>query len=239
MIEAHLKKLRVRDDISTDEEQAIRSMFTEVREFPADRVIIRRGQQLKESLLLLDGWIARTKDLREGGRQISELQFAGDFTDLHGFTLKRLDHNLATLTPCRIGVAPHERIKDLLAKHPHLARVYWTMTNIDAAIHREWTVSLGRRSAMSRMAHLFCEIFERIRIVGLNEGHAYDFPLTQQELGECLGLTSVHINRTLQALRKTGMVELENRRLVIHDMAGLKHLGEFDPDYLYLEKQPR
>ena len=239
MIEAHLQKLRVRDDISTDEEQAIRSMITEVREYPADRVIVRRGQQLKESLLLLDGWIARTKDLREGGRQISELQFAGDFTDLHAFTLKRLDHNLATLTPCLIAVAPHERIKALLEKFPHLARVYWTMTNIDAAIHREWTVSLGRRSALSRMAHLFCEIFERLQIIGQNDGQAYDFPLTQQELGECLGLTSVHINRTLQALRKTGLVELENRRLVIRDMAALKHLGEFDPDYLYLENQPR
>ena len=239
MIETHLKKLRVRDDISALEEQAIQAMFSEVREFPADRVIIRRGQELKESLLLLDGWIARTKDLREGGRQISELQFSGDFTDLHAFTLKRLDHNLATLTPARIAVAPHERIRALLEEFPHLARVYWLMTNIDAAIHREWTVSLGRRSAMSRMAHLFCEIFERIKIVGLNDGNAYYFPLTQQELGECLGLTSVHINRTLQALRKTGLVELENRRLVIHDMRGLQHLGEFDPDYLYLEKKPR
>lgn len=239
MIEAHLKKLRVRDTISADEEQAIREMFAEVREHPADRVIIRRGQELNESLLLLEGWIARTKDLREGGRQISELQFSGDFTDLHAFTLKRLDHNLATLTRCRIAVAPHARIKALLENFPHLARVYWTMTNIDAAIHREWTVSLGRRSAMSRMAHLFCEIFERLQIVGLNDGHSYDIPLTQQELGECLGLTSVHINRTLQALRKTGLVELENRRLVIHDMAGLKHLGEFDPDYLYLEKKAR
>jgi CRP-like cAMP-binding protein len=94
------------------------------------------------------------------------------------------------------------------------------MTNIDAAIHREWTVSLGRRSAMSRMAHLFCEIFERIQVVGLNDGNAYDIPLTQQELGECLGLTSVHINRTLQSLRKTGLVELENRRLVIHEHGG-------------------
>ena len=239
MIEAHLKKLRVRDDISAEEEAAIREMFSEVREFPADRVIIRRGQDLRESLLLISGWIARTKDLREGGRQISELQFAGDFTDLHAFTLKRLDHNLATLTPCRIAVAPHERIRTLLEKFPHLARVYWLMTNIDAAIHREWTVSLGRRSAMSRMAHLFCEIFERIQVDGLNDGNAYDIPLTQQELGDCLGLTSVHINRTLQSLRKTGLVELENRRLVIHDMAGLRHLGEFNPDYLYLEKKPR
>lgn len=239
MIEAHLKKLRVRDDISADEEQAIRAMISEVRDVPADRKIIRRGQELQESLLLLDGWIARTKDLREGGRQISELQFSGDFTDMHGFTLKRLDHNLVTLTLCRIAVAPHERMKAVMERFPHLVRVYWTMTNIDAAIHREWTVSLGRRSALSRMAHLFCEIFERLKVAGLNDGNAYDFPLTQQELGECLGLTSVHINRTLQALRRTGLVKLENRRLNILDMSGLKNLGEFDADYLYLEKSPR
>ncbi len=158
------------------------------------------GQDLKESLLLLDGWVARTKDLRDGGRQISELAFAGDFTDLHAFTLKRLDHNIATITPCRVAVAPHERIRETLGSHPHLARVYWLMTNIDAAIHREWTVSLGRRSAQSRMAHLFCETLERLKVVGLADDDSYDFPLTQQEFGECLGLTSVHVNRTLQSL---------------------------------------
>ena len=149
MIDAHLKKLRLRDDISAEEERAIREMISEVRDFPADRVVIRRGQELRESLLLIDGWVARTKDLRDGGRQISELQFAGDFTDMHGFTLKRLDHNIATLTPSRFGIAPHDRFRAILDRFPHLARVYWTMTNIDAAIHREWTVSLGRRSAMS------------------------------------------------------------------------------------------
>ena len=239
MIEAHLKKLRVRDDVSPEEEAAIRAAIGDVREFPADKVVIRRGQELFDSLLLLDGWIARTKDLADGQRQIGELQFSGDFTDMHGFTLKRLDHNIATLTPCRIAIVPHDNVRALIDRFPHLGRLYWTMTNIDAAIHREWTVSLGRRSAASRMAHLFCEILERLRVVGLNDGDSYDFPLTQQELGECLGLTAVHVNRTLQQLRARKLIEVENRRVNVPDLDALKALAEFNPDYLYLEKRPR
>ena len=239
MIEAHLKKLRVRDDISAEEEAAIRSMVGEVRDYNADQVIIRCGDELRESVLLLDGWIARTKDLSDGGRQISELQFAGDFTDIHGFTLKRLDHNIATITPCRVALVPHDRLRSTLERFPHLMRVYWLMTNIDAAIHREWTVSLGRRSALSRMAHLFCEIRERLDIVGLAPNDSYEFPLTQQELGECLGLTAVHVNRTLQELRRRGLIEVENRRARILDLPRLKSEGDFDPYYLYLENRPR
>ena len=239
MIDAHLKKLRVRDDISAEEEQAIREMIVDMRDVPADRVVIRRGQELNESIMLIDGWTARTKDLRDGGRQISELNFSGDFVDMHAFTLKRLDHNIATLTPSRFAIAPHDRLKAVLERFPHLARMYWLMTNIDAAIHREWTVSLGRRSAISRMAHLFCEIFERLRIVGMTDGLSYDFPLTQQELGECLGLTSVHINRTLQSLRKLDLITVEGRRVDILDLPGLQSLADFNPDYLYLEKKPR
>ena len=239
MIEAHLAKLRVRDDISAEEEAAIRGLVVEVREYRADQTVVRRNQDLKESLLLLEGWMARTKDLSDGGRQISELQFAGDFTDLHGFTLKRLDHNVVTITHCRLGVVPHERIQALTERFPHLSRVYWLMTNIDAAIHREWTVSLGRRSSLSRMAHLFCETLERLKIVGLNDGDSYEFPLTQQELSECLGLTAVHVNRTLQELRKRELIQVENRRATILDLPQLKAVGEFDPYYLYLEKRPR
>jgi CRP-like cAMP-binding protein len=239
MIDTHLKKLRVRDDISAEEEAAIRGLVAEVREFGADQTVVRRNQDLKESLLLLDGWMARTKDLSDGGRQISELQFSGDFTDMHAFTLKRLDHNVVTITACRVGVVPHERIYALIERFPHLGRIYWLMTNIDASIHREWTVSLGRRSALSRMAHLFCEILERLKITGLNDGDSYDFPLTQQELSECLGLTAVHVNRTLQQLRKRELIKVENRRAKILDLGRLKCAGEFDPYYLYLEKRPR
>lgn len=239
MIEAHLKKLRIRDEVSAQEEAAMRAATTEVRTYRADKTIIRRGQELSESMLLIDGWVARTKDLSDGQRQISELSFAGDFVDLHGFTLKRLDHHLVAITECRMAIFPHDRVRALIDRFPHLGRLYWMMTNIDAAIHREWTLSLGRRSSRSRMAHLFCEIRERLDVVGLVQDDSFDFPLTQQELGECLGLTPVHVNRTIQALRKAGLIRVENRRATILDVPGLKTLAEFDPDYLYLDRRPR
>jgi CRP-like cAMP-binding protein len=239
MIEAHLRKLRVRDDISAQEEAAIRAAVADVREYGADKTVVRRGQELEESLLLIDGWIARTKDLADGQRQISELSFAGDFTDLHGFTLKRLDHDLVTITPSRIAVFPHDRIREVIGRFPHLGRIWWMTTNMDAAIHREWMMFLGRKSALARMAHLFCEIRERLNVVGLTTGDSFEFPLTQQELSECIGLTQVHVNRTLQELRRRGLIEVEGRRATILDLESLQTVAEFNPDYLYLERRPR
>lgn len=239
MIEAHLRKLRRRDDISDEEEAAIRGAVADVREYRADTTIIRRGDVLNESTLLVDGWLARTKDLADGQRQVSELHVAGDFADLHSFTLKRLDHNVIALTPCRIALVPHDRLLDMTHRFPHLTRVYWFSTNLDAAMYREWTVSLGRRSALARMAHLFCELLVRLEIVGLTDANSYDFPLTQQELSECLGLTAVHVNRTLQELRKRHLIEVAGRRATILDLPALEALAEFDPAYLYLERRPR
>ena len=239
MIEAHLKKLRVRDSLSAEEEQAVRGLVSEIVDLPQDRTIVRNGEELNHSILLLSGWMARAKDLPSGQRQLAELHVAGDFTDLHGFTLKRLDHDVISITRCRAAIVPHERLRELTERFPHLTRLYWLMTNMDAAIQREWTLSLGRRSALSRMAHLFCELNVRLAVVGLSQGDSYDFPLTQIELGECLGLTSVHVNRTLQELRRRGLVEVENRRVTIKDLANLKSVADFDARYLYLDKQPR
>lgn len=239
MIEAHFKKLRKRDDISAEEEKAIRGAVSEVRKFPADVYAIRAGEELNVSMLLLDGWLARAKDLRGGARQISELHVAGDFADLHSFTLKRLDHDVLTLTRCTIAVVPHDRLKQITERHPHLTRVYWFLTNLDAAIQRERTLSLGARDALSRTAHLLCELFIRLEIGDLTIGRSYEFPLTQLELSECLGLTAVHVNRMLQELRRRDLIRLENRRLEILDWDGLNAVAEFDPAYLYLEKKPR
>ena len=239
MIEAHFKKLRKRDDISAEEEKAIRGAVSEVRKFPADVYAIRAGEELNVSMLLLDGWLARAKDLRGGARQISELHVAGDFADLHSFTLKRLDHDVLTLTRCTIAVVPHDRLKQITERHPHLTRVYWFSTNLDAAIQRERTLSLGARDALSRTAHLLCELFIRLEIGDLTIGRSYEFPLTQLELSECLGLTAVHVNRMLQELRRRDLIRLENRRLEILDWDGLNAVAEFDPAYLYLEKKRR
>jgi CRP-like cAMP-binding protein len=235
MITAHLKKLRRRVDLSSAEEQAIRHLVAEKRTIPADQIVVRAGVELHVSILLLSGWMARVKDLPSGERQVTELHVAGDFTDIHGFTLKCLDHDVMSMTECTVGIVPHDRLKDLTEHFPRLARIYWFLTNMDAAIQREWALSLGKRSAISRMAHLFCELHERLHVVGLTDGSSYHFPLTQRELSECLGLTVVHANRTIQQLRRQGLIELENRQLTILDRRGLDGMAQFDPAYLYLD----
>ena len=190
-------------------------------------------------MLLLDGLVCRYKDLRNGQRQITELHVPGDFADLHSFTLKRLDHNLLTLTPCRIAIVPHERLKAITEQHPHLTRLYWFGTNVDAAIHREWEVSLGRRTAISRLAHLFCELRVRLGLVGRADEEGYELSLTQADLAECLGLTPVHVNRTLKELRERRLVEFRGERVKILDRLGLERVAEFNPSYLYLERCTR
>jgi len=237
MISVHLRQLRKRTEISAEEERAIRGLVAETRRFPADEVVIHSGVELSSSMMLLDGWMARSKDLESGERQVTELHIAGDFPDLHAFTLKRLDHDVMTLSECTVAVVPHDRLKELTERHPHLARVYWFCTNLDAAIHREWALSLGQRSAISRMAHLFCELYMRLELVGRTHGNAYELPLTQRELAECLGLTVVHANRTLQELRRRGLVEFENRHLTLLDRRGIEGVAAFDPAYLYLRRQ--
>lgn len=239
MIEKYLMKLRSRDAISAEEEAVIRNSITEVVHYPADHTFIRPRQELFHSTLVVEGLMCRYKDMSDGQRQITGLHVPGDFADLHSFTLKYLDHSVMTLTPCTIAKSPHELIKEITEQYPRLTRILWFSTTVDASIHREWEVSLGRRNALERTAHLLCELHVRLGIVGLTEGSDYDLSLTQTELAECLGLTSVHVNRVLKDLRQRGLVEFRSSRVVIRDMEGLKQVAEFDPTYLYLEPRER
>ncbi len=238
-IDKLLMKLRGRDDISAAEEQALRDSVAEQCDHPADRTIIREGQELNASTLLIEGLVARYKDLRNGERQITALHVAGDFVDLHSFTLKRLDHNIMTLTPCRVAMVPHARLTEITETLPHLTRMLWFSTTLDASIQREWELSLGRRTAVAKAAHLFCELRVRLAFVGMADEGGYPLKLTQTEVAECIGLTPVHVNRTLRELRERGLMEFRRGEVVILDLAGLERLAEFRTDYLYLERRPR
>ena len=239
MIEKLLMKLRTRDDVSAEEEEALRGAIGETMDVAADRTLIVEGQEINQCILLLEGLLCRYKDLRNGERQIMELHVAGDFADLHSFTLKRLDHNVMALTPCRLALAPHERLETISRDHPHLTRLLWFSTNLDASIHRQWVLSLGRRTAMARLAHLFCELHVRLGLVGLTDELQYRLDLTQLDLAECMGLTAVHVNRTLKELRERGLVEFRNNIVRIDDLPRLQSLAEFDPSYLFLERRHR
>ncbi|KQM98261.1 MULTISPECIES: Crp/Fnr family transcriptional regulator [unclassified Sphingomonas] len=239
MIDRHLAKLRARDTISAEEEAVIRQSFGEVRVVPAGTTCIRAGERLTFSTLLLDGFMCRYKDLPGGERQITEVHTAGDFLDLHSFSLKQLDHNIMALTASRVVLMPHTALTAITEHHPHLARVYWFLTALDAAIHREWVLSLGRRTAIERIAHLVCELRVRLGLVDQADDSGFDLPLTQTDLSDCTGLTPVHVNRTLRDLRERGLMEFRSKRVTIHDMAGLIALAEFDDNYLYLRREAR
>lgn len=236
MIDKHLMRTRARHEINDFEETAIRDLVSELREYGPRNTFIHSGERIHHSTILLDGIMCRYKDLKNGQRQIAEIHVPGDFSDLHSFSLKRLDHNIMTLTPCRVALVPHERLQRLTEEHPHLTRVYWFSTNLDAAIHREWELSLGRRDAVARLAHLFCELHARLKLVGMTDEKGYRLKLTQSDLAECLGLTPVHINRSLRSLREAGLVTFRSSRVEVHDLEGLQETAEFDPAFLYLNK---
>jgi len=234
-----LLKLRVRDVVGAEEEEVLRASVSEIREHPAGRTIVRSGTTMSASTLLVDGLVCRYKNLADGQRQIMELHVAGDFVDLHGFLLKRLDHNVGTLTPVRIALVPHDALRGITETHPHLGRMLWFSTLLDAAIHREKILSIGRRSAVARIAHIFCELLVRLRLVGLADETGYALPLTQADLADVTGLTSVHVNRMLKKLRDEKVLTFRGGRVEINDWERLQRIAEFDPTYLHLERRPR
>jgi CRP-like cAMP-binding protein len=232
-------KLRARDDISEEEENALAEAISGTREVAAGRVIIRAGAPVSESTLLVDGVVSRYKDLPNGERQIQELHVTGDFVDLHGFLLKRLDHNIGAITDCLIATVPHDRLERITRELPHLTRMLWFSTVLDAAIQRETILSIGRRDALSRIAHLMCELCTRLGVAGRCDGHRFALALTQTDLADATGLTSVHVNRMLKQLREQELMTFRNGEVQIHDWDGLARVAQFDGDYLHLERIPR
>ncbi|HEY7809857.1 MAG TPA: Crp/Fnr family transcriptional regulator [Allosphingosinicella sp.] len=234
-----LAKLRLRDAISAEEEAVLREAVAEVRELPAGKVVVRAGELLTHSTLLFDGLSCRYKDLVDGQRQIMELHVPGDFLDLHSFLLKQLDHNVGSISPVRVGIVPHDRLRAISENYPHLTRMLWFSTLLDSAVHREKILSIGRRDALARIAHLLCELYVRLETVGLAKDHRYTLALTQSDLADASGLTSVHVNRMLKTLRDEGLLTFRGSEVVIHDWAALTRRAEWDAGYLHLDRRSR
>lgn len=226
---------RTRDALSEEERQVIERSVTVVRTVPARTTLMRRGELITQSTLLVDGFVCRYLDDREGYRQLVSLHVPGDFVDLHGFPMKRLDHDIATLGPCTIASIDHRTLADILERHPRLTRWLWFSTLLDAAIHREWIFRLGRLGAEGRVAHLFCELNARLEMVQLAEGGRFTLPATQADVAEACGITGVHVNRVLRLMRERGLAVFRSGEVQILDQAKLRALAEFDPVYLYGE----
>ncbi|HEY0148088.1 MAG TPA: Crp/Fnr family transcriptional regulator [Allosphingosinicella sp.] len=234
-----VEKLRIRDAIGAEEEAVLRDAVVEVRELPAGKVVVRAGELLNHSTVLFDGLSCRYKDLVDGQRQIMEFHVPGDFLDLHSFLLKQLDHNVGSMSPVRIGIVPHDRLRAISEGYPHLTRMLWFSTLLDSAVHREKILSIGRRDALSRIAHLLCELYVRLETVGLAKDYRYTLALTQSDLADASGLTSVHVNRMLKTLREEDLLTFRGSEVVIHDWEALTRRAEWDAGYLHLDRRPR
>ncbi|RZJ81070.1 MAG: Crp/Fnr family transcriptional regulator, partial [Brevundimonas sp.] len=169
---------------------------------------------------------------------ITELNLTGDFIDLHSLLMKHMDHGIVALTDCVIAHASHADLKRLTGDFPHLARLLWLDTVIDAAIHRQWLVAMGRRSALGHLSHLLCELYLRLEVVGQTDGYVFELPLSQAVLGDALGLSTVHVNRLIGELRGERVITWSGPRVEILRWDRLVEIAEFDPTYLRLQSEP-
>lgn len=212
------------------------AMQGRVRQIAARRDIIAEGDRTDSVTILLSGWACRTKQLEDGRRQIAGFLLPGDFCDLQMYMLNEMDHSVSSLSPaavCEIGRDSFER---LLAAAPRLVRAFVRDLLVEASIQREWVLSLGQRSALERIGHLLCEIYVRLKAIGQIKAGSCAFPLTQTELADATGLSTVHVNRTLQELRAASLIVLDGHTLTIPDFDELAAAALFSPAYLHLDR---
>ncbi len=221
--------------LAPEDVAALEAAVARTATFAARQIMVRQQVPLTQCTLLLEGFVERYRDTPEGRRQILALHVPGDFVDLHSYPLKRLEHSVAALTEVKVALFPHPAIRALTAQSPTLTELLWRSTLIDAAINREWIVSVGARSAVVRLAHLFCEMYVRLNRIGMADQHRFALPLTQVDLSDATGLTAVHANRMLRELREKGLVAFRHGEVEILDWDGLRSFADFDPGYLFLD----
>ncbi len=234
---ALIRKLESIAPLAPEEKAALLRQPLRLKAVPAHQDIVREGDTPFESCLIVDGFAYRYNLTDEGKRQILSFHISGDVPDLQSLHLDVMDHSLATLVPSRLAFIQHDDLRSLMRSHHRLGDLLWRDTLIDAAVFRQWMVGLGRRDAHGRIAHLLCELLVRLRAVELVADHAFELPVTQAELSDALGISTVHVNRVLQDLRGENLITLRGGSLKVLNWAGLQEAGEFDPTYLHLVKK--
>jgi CRP-like cAMP-binding protein len=232
-----IRKLESIAPVQEDEKQALGDLPLTLRQLNRDQDIVRERDRPSQCCIVLDGFAYRYKILPSGNRQIFAFHIPGDIPDVQSLHLRIMDHDIGTVTPTKVAFIPHEIMRAFLRAHPRISDAFWRDTLIEAAMFREWMAGIGRRDAYARLAHFFCELFIRLRAVGLADGNGYGMPITQTALADALGLSTVHVNRSLQQLRRNGLITTRNGRTQINDWDGLQAAGEFDPTYLHLNSE--
>jgi CRP-like cAMP-binding protein len=231
-----IRKLEQFTRLAADDQRLLERVSCEhVRRFGPREDILCEGDEPGEIHLILSGWACRSKQLEDGRTAILAFLLPGDLCDLDNFLLRPMDHSVGALTAVTVAGIPRPLFEDLMLQHARIAQALWRAALIDAAIQREWTLSLSQRTAYERLCHLLCELFLRLRTVGLTQGSSCELPITQAKFAEATGLTLVHLNRMLQELRAANLVVLKSKTLTIPDLGALMSAALFNPNYLHLD----
>lgn len=231
-----VEKLKHGAALSAEDRRALGRECADVREVAPRTDLIREGERPDYVHAVIEGFGCRYKVLPDGGRQIMAWLVPGDFCDLHVAILGAMDHGVATLSASKVAFISPDAVTRLGERSPALSKALWWATLADEGVLREWLVNMGRRPADRRVAHLFCELLARLRAVGLADEETMDLPLTQTDLADTLGLSSVHVNRVVQQLRDERLISWRGKRLKIEDVEGLTAFAGFDPNYLHLRQ---
>jgi CRP-like cAMP-binding protein len=222
--------------LDRDDQDALLALPYRLRTLRPHEHIVREGDKPHTCCLILSGFAIRHKVAGNGGRQIFSIHMKGDLADLQNSLLGIADHNLQALTQVEVALIAVDAIQEIAFQRPAIGRAMWYDTLVDASIFREWTLNVGRRDSHTRTSHLLCEFGLRLQAAGLGEQCNYELPMTQEQLGDALGITPVHTNRTLKALGEDGLISRTQRAVRIENWPRLMKAGDFDPAYLHLDR---
>ena len=233
MSNAFADRLLGHGPLSTDEVAMLTAACRNVREMGPGLHLIREGDCPDPVFVMLEGWACQYKIVPDGGRQIMGFMLPGDFCDIHIAVLEAMDHSVVTLSKAKVALIPQSQMEALVQVRPAITRAFWWANLVDHGVLRAWIVSMGRRKSEERIAHLMCELYIRMRNIGLATDNKCEMPLTQIVLADAVGLTPVHVNRVLQKLRAAEVMDLRSGSLTILDPAKLARIAGFDNNYLH------
>lgn len=223
-------------DLSAAEEDCLRRLEAPSRRLSPRADLIVEGQKVQDIYIVKDGWLIEYKSLPDGGRQILTFRLPGELTGADAAAFEVVPHSVAALTHSTIAPVPLQDFIDVQRRFPRIGAALLIRTLRHDAILHQWEVSLGRRSAYNRLGHLLLELHRRLErrhlVKDFSNDCSFDFPGTQQDLADALGLSNIHVSRTLRRMQREGLIERDRRRIAIKDVARLADLSSFDPSYL-------
>jgi len=234
-LQLFVKRLASRSVLTDEEVSALLGLNGQIKEIAAHTDFVGIGEQVDHSCLVIDGLVGRFGQNKNGARQITCLHIPGDMADLPSVVNPKSEWALGSLASTTVLRVPHTELRRLAAKHPGVAEAFWRDCVADGSIFSEWVVNVGRRDALSRLAHVFCEMAVRCEYAGLGDKRSFPLPITQTDLGDATGLTGVHVNRTLKELRTRSIVELRAGTVTIQDWEQLVSVADFDAGFLLLD----